>query len=101
LGDEHPRTTRAPAHAAAGDAGRGSSWGAETRDGSSGKTPAAAPADNSEYRVNTSPPTAGGQVTLAFDIDAKIPGLFNSVASLVSDQTAGTTQVYQPLTVTP
>ena len=89
------------ANAAAGDPGSGINWGAENRDGSSGKNLSSAPADNSEYRPVLGSPIAGGQVTIPYDITAKTPGSYTSVASMTSDQTPGTTQVVTPLTVTP
>ncbi len=81
----------------------GQNWGAENRDGSSGANIASAPADGSEYVVHTTPPTAGGSVTVPFDITAKKngDGIWSSIASLTSNTTAGTTQVVQTLTVTP
>ena len=43
----------------------------------------------------------GSETTIPFDITSKIPGTYHSVASMTSDQTPGTTQVSQELTVTP
>jgi hypothetical protein len=40
-------------------------------------------------------------VTIPFDITSKVPGSYHSLASLTTDQTSGTTQVNQPITVTP
>ena len=88
-------------NAGAGDPGTGQNWGAENRTGTSGANIAAAPADGSQYQVHTSPPTAGGSVTIPFDITSKKSGSFDSLASLTTDQTAGTTQVSQVITVTP
>jgi subtilisin family serine protease len=86
-----------------GDPGAVTNWGAENRDGTSGKNIAApGPASNSEYGVHLLPPTAGGQVSVGFDLVPRaITGTFNSIAALVSDQTPGTTQVVQPITITP
>jgi len=89
------------ANAAAGDPGSAINWGAENRDGTSGKNLSPAPANNTEYRPVFNPPTAGGQVTIPYDITAKTPGAYTSIASATSDQTPGTTQVVTPLTVTP
>jgi hypothetical protein len=88
-------------NAGSGDPDSGQNWGAENRTGSSGANIASAPANGSEYRVNTTPPTAGGSVALSFDLWSKIAGSYHSVASMTSDTTPGTTQVSQALTVTP
>ncbi len=88
-------------NAGSGDPDSGQNWGAENRDGSSGANIASAPANGSEYLVHTLPPTAGGSVTITFDIWAKKPDTYRSVASMTSDLTAGTTTVVQVLTVTP
>jgi hypothetical protein len=85
----------------AGDPDSGSNWGAENRDGSSGTQLAAQPANGSEYAVNTTPPTPGGSASIPFDIFSKRDGTFTSQASMTSDQTPGTTQVPQVITVTP
>jgi len=88
-------------NAASGDSASGQNWGAENRTGTSGANLATAPANSTKYSVNLTPPTAGGQVTIPFDITAKKTGTFTSRASLTSDTTSGTTQVDQPITVTP
>lgn len=88
-------------NAATGDSASGVNWGAENRTGTSGANIAAAPADSTQYSVNLTPPTAGGAITIPFDITAKKPGTYTSRASLTSDTTSGTTVVDQPLTVTP
>jgi subtilisin family serine protease len=86
----------------AGDPASGVNWGAENRDGSSGQNiPAPGPADGSDYTVNLTGPTAGGQASIGFDLLGKLVGSYNSVASMTSDRTAGTTQVVQPIAVTP
>jgi hypothetical protein len=84
-----------------GDPDSGQNWGAENRDGSSGANIATAPANGSEYVVHTTPPTAGGSVTLPFDVWSKKPNTYHSQASMTSDQTPGVTQVFQTLTITP
>ena len=90
------------ANAAAGDPGSGINWGAENRDGTSGKNiPSPGPANNSEYVVVLTPPTAGGSAAIGYDASSKKAGTYKSVASMTSDQTPGTTQVVQTLTVTP
>jgi Subtilase family/PA domain/Fibronectin type-III domain len=88
-------------NAGSGDPDSGQNWGAENRTGSSGANIAPAPANGSEFKVNTSPPTAGGSVSIPFDITSKVPGFYHSIASLTASTVAGTTQVSQPLTVTP
>ena len=93
--------TYGAANASAGDPGSAMNWGAENRDGTSGKNLAAAPADNSEYRPVLSGPTAGGSVSIPYDITSKKAGTYNSVASMTSNQTPGITQVVTTLTVTP
>ena len=88
-------------NAGSGDPDSGQNWGAENRDGSSGVSIATAPANGCEYAVNTTPPTAGGTVTIPFDLSSKKAGTYRSVASMTSNVTPGTTQVVQVLTVTP
>ena len=62
---------------------------------------ASQPADNTEYAIHTSPPAAGGAVTINFDLWSKIASSYHSVASMTSDSTPGVTQVSQAVTVTP
>jgi len=89
------------ANAAAGDPGSAINWGAENRDGTSGKNISSAPANNTEYRPVLSGPTAGGSVAIPYDITSKKQGSWNSVASMTSNRTPGITQVVTTLTVTP
>ncbi len=89
------------ANAAAGDPGSGINWGAENRVGTSGKNIPSAPANDTEYFVNLSGPTAGGTQTITYDASAKKAGTYRSVAEMTSNVTPGTTQVVQTLTVTP
>ena len=91
----------AAANAAAGDPGSGINSGAENRVGTSGKNISPAPANNHEFSVNLSGPTAGGTQTITFDAWSKKVGTYSSVAEMTSDVTPGTTQVVQVLTVTP
>ena len=84
----------------AGDPDGTPNWGAENRDGSSGVNLPSQPANGSEYSVNMGSPMAGGSVTIPFDITSKRPGSYTSVATMTTDQTAGSTQVVQPITVT-
>lgn len=88
-------------NAGTGDPDSGVNWGAENRTGSSGVNIPTAPANGSEYRVVTSPPTPGGHVTIPYDITATLPGSYTSVATMTSDQTPGLTQIVNPFTVTP
>jgi hypothetical protein len=97
---EEVTLTYGTANSGSPDPGSGGNSGAENRTGTSGQN-LAAPADNTEWSVNTSPPTAGGTVTFTYDASAETPGSYNSVASLTSDVTPGITQVVQGLTVTP
>jgi hypothetical protein len=89
------------ANAATGDGDSGVNWGAENRDGTSGANIATAPANSTEYKVHTTPPAAGGSVTIPYDITSKKPGTWHSVASMTSNRTPGITQVVTTLTVTP
>ena len=89
------------ANASAGDPGSAINWGAENRDGTSGRNLASPPANGSEYAVILTPPTAGGSAAIGYDASSKKAGTYKSVASMTSDQTPGTTQVVQTLTVTP
>jgi subtilisin family serine protease len=84
----------------AGDPDGTPNWGAENRDGSSGVNLPSQPANGSEYAVNMGSPTPGGSVTIPFDITSKRPGSYTSVATMTTDQTAGSTQVVQPITIT-
>jgi Subtilase family/PA domain/Fibronectin type-III domain len=88
-------------NAGSGDPDSGQNWGAENRDGTSGANIATAPADGSQYQVHTLPPTAGGSVTIPYDITSKKAGTYRSVASMTSNRTPGITQVVTTLTVTP
>jgi hypothetical protein len=88
-------------NAGSGDPDSGQNWGAENRTGTSGANIATAPPNGSEWKVNTSPPTAGGSVTIPFDVTSKKTGTWHSRASLTADTVPGTTQVDQTLTVTP
>jgi subtilisin family serine protease len=88
------------ANTASPDPGSGGNSGAENRDGSSGQN-LVTPANNTEWSVNTSPPTAGGTATFTYDASADTPGSYNTVASMTSSVTPGIAQVVQTLTVTP
>jgi hypothetical protein len=94
-------TYSSTANAATGDGDSGVNWGAENRDGSSGANIASAPANNTEYKVHTTPPTAGGTVSIPFDIASKKAGTYHSDATMTSSTTPGTTVAPVTLTVTP
>jgi hypothetical protein len=87
------------ANAALGDPASTINWGAENRDGSSGKNIASAPANNSEYRPVLGKPVPGGAVTLRFDLWGSVAGTWFSDARLTSNQTVGTTIVPRKITV--
>ncbi len=76
----------------------GGSSGAENRVGSSGQN-LTTPADHTEWAVDTSPPSAGGGVTVEYDASSKKAGSYRSLASMTSDVTPGTTQVVRTITV--
>jgi subtilisin family serine protease len=79
----------------------GANYGAENRDGTSGKNISPAPANGSEYTVNLTGPTPGGKVTIPFDVWANEVGTFHSDATMTSNLTPGKTIVGQALTATP
>ena len=84
----------------AGDPGSGSNWGAENRNGTSGKNIATQPVNGQEFAVITAPPQAGGSATIEYDVSAKKEGVYHSVASMTSNVTAGATQVVREFHVT-
>jgi hypothetical protein len=88
-----------PGNASLGDPDGAINWGAENRDGSSGKNIASAPADGSEYRPALSGPVPGGSVTLHFDIFSPTVGSWFSDARFTSNQTAGTAIVPQKIKI--
>jgi subtilisin family serine protease len=82
------------------DPGSGGNSGAENRTGTSGVN-LTTPANGTEWRVNTSPPTAGGVVTFTYNASADTPKTYTSTATMTSSVTPGTSQAVQTLTVTP
>jgi hypothetical protein len=84
----------------AGDPGSGSNWGAENRNGTSGKNISPQPANGSEWAVHLIPPTAGGSATIEYDASAKKEGVYHSVAAMTSNVTPGITQVVREFNVT-
>jgi subtilisin family serine protease len=100
-GDANPGEDVTMAH---GDLGAGSSdglnAGAENRDGSSGVNISPLPTDNSDWTVNTSPPTPGGFVEITYQARGDKRGTYVVPARMTSDQNLGTTTVPVTLTVT-
>ncbi|MGZ8652268.1 MAG: hypothetical protein ACXWX5_08850, partial [Actinomycetota bacterium] len=74
-----------------GDPAVGLTVGAENRDGSSGVEISSAALPNTDWTVVTSPPAAGGSVTITYDALGNAAGDHPLVAKLTSDATAGTT----------
>jgi hypothetical protein len=100
-GDANPGEDVTMAH---GDLGVGSpdglNAGAENRDGSSGVNMSPLPTDNTDWTINTSPPTPGGFVEITYDALGKKRGVFVIPARMTSDQTVGITTARVTLTVT-
>lgn len=100
-GDANPGEDVTMAH---GDLGPGSSdglnAGAENRDGSSGVNISPVPTDNSDWTVNTSPPTPGGFVEITYQARGDQRGTYVVPARMTSDQNLGTTTERVSLTVT-
>jgi len=74
--------------------------GAENRDGTSGKNFGAIPAALSNIRVNTSPPTPGGMVSITYDAFGRNAGVHDILASFTSSVVQGTTTDKETITVT-
>jgi hypothetical protein len=87
-----------------GDLGTGvpgfTNAGAENRDGSSGVNMTPLPTDNTDWTINTSPPTPGGFVEITYDALGKRKGVYVIPARMTTDQTVGTTVENVTLTVT-
>jgi hypothetical protein len=100
-GDAHPAEDVTMAH---GDLGDGSvdglNAGAENRDGSSGVNMSPLPTSNSDWTINTSPPTPGGIVEITYDALGKRQGVFVVPARMTSGLTIGVTTERITLTVT-
>jgi hypothetical protein len=100
-GDAHPAEDVTMAH---GDLGDGSvdglNAGAENRDGSSGVNMSPLPTSNSDWTINTSPPTPGGIVEITYDALGKRQGVFVVPARMTSGLTIGGTTERITLTVT-
>jgi len=81
-------------------ASTGTNVGAENRDGSSGVNLGTFPADNAEYHLETSPPQAGGSVTVTYD--AKAMGVGSQdliVGATAPDVQVGTSTALVNITV--
>jgi hypothetical protein len=100
-GDAHPGEDVTMAH---GDLGAGAAdglnAGAENRDGSSGVNMSPLPTDNTDWTVNTSPPTPGGLVQISYTAQGNQKGTWVIPARMTSDVTVGTTTEPVTLTVT-
>ena len=96
---EQTTITYGTANTASPDSGSGGNSGAENRDGTSGQN-LTTPANNTEWRVNTTGPQAGGTKTITYQASADKAGTYRSIASMTSDVTAGTTQVVVTLDIT-
>jgi fibronectin type III domain protein len=105
-GDAHPVEDITYSYGANTGTGtpEGLTRGAENRDGTSGKMIVPPPANptpsGSSFRVNTTPPTAGGTAEITYKASAQFGGVYTSLASLTSNLTPGVTQVPVTLTVT-
>jgi hypothetical protein len=98
---EQVTITYGAGNTSAPDPGSGGNSGAENRTGTSGVNLTPPPANGTEWRVNTSPPTAGGVVTFTYNAFADTPKTYTSTASMTSSVTPGTAVAVQTLTVTP
>ncbi|MGH2792200.1 MAG: S8 family serine peptidase [Actinomycetota bacterium] len=83
-----------------GDAAGGLVVGAENRDGTSGVELGAVPAGGESYAIETSPPAAGGSVTITYDATGEKRGEYQIPARMTTDVTVGTTTELALLTVT-
>jgi hypothetical protein len=83
-----------------GDAAGGLVVGAENRDGTSGVELGAVPAGGESFAIETSPPAAGGSVTITYDASGLKRGEYQIPARMTTDVTVGTTTEFAHLTVT-
>ena len=97
---EEVTITYGAGNTASPDPGSGGNSGAENRDGTSGKN-LTTPANNTQWAVLASGPTAGGTAAISYDASSKKAGTYDTTAAMTSDQTPGIAQVVQTLTVTP
>ena len=80
--------------------------GAENRAGNRGNNlyfngTGTKPVNGTELKISSSPPAGGGVVSFSYNASAKKAGSYATTANLTSDQTPGTTQDIEVLTVTP
>jgi hypothetical protein len=73
--------------------------GAENRDGTSGVNAAVQGPDDG-WRITTGAPTAGGLVTVTYDVKGKRTGSYTLTTDMTSDRVSGVTVRKQPLSVT-
>jgi subtilisin family serine protease len=59
------------------------------------------PSNGTGLAITSSPPGLGGMVQFTYDALGKKTGVYSTTANMTSNVTPGTTQVVQPLTVTP
>jgi subtilisin family serine protease len=89
--------TYGAANTASPDPDSGGNSGAENRVGNSGVN-LSAPANNTEWAINTSPPAPGGSQTITYDAFGRNKGTFTILASMTSDITSGATT--KPVSIT-
>ena len=82
-----------------GDAAGGLAVGAENREGSSGVELGSVPAGGDSYSIETTPPVAGGSVTITYDATGNEQGRYRIPARMTTDITQGTTTEFAGLTV--
>ena len=75
--------------------------GAENRTGTSGRNLGSIPASNSDLRVVTAGPTAGGSVSINYKAFGRNAGVFDNIAVLTSDVMNGSASEKTTITVTP
>jgi hypothetical protein len=98
-GDANPGEDVTMAHGTLGTgAGNPVNAGAENRDGSSGVN--FTPASDTDWTINTSPPTPGGVVDITYVATGKKAGTYVVPARMTSDLTTGTTTERVTLQVT-
>ncbi len=81
-----------------GTNGQPASYGAENRTGTSGVN-IPAPSSDTDYSIQTSPPSAGGAVSFDYAASSRTAGVFKLVTSLTTPAIKGTTAVQDTLTV--
>jgi hypothetical protein len=100
-GDANPGEDVTMAHGELGTGVPGfTNAGAENRDGSSGVNMDPLPTSDTDWTINTSPPTPGGFVEITYDAVGKRRGTFVIPARMTTDQTVGITTQRVTLTVT-